>query len=93
MPNNVAGGSDMALPQDIDQEKLAEFTLAILWLTAHGREGHMRVWKSIDWDAMDLLFQKGWIDDPKSKNKSVALTLEGIASARKCYEKHLLRRS
>lgn len=87
------GEVDMALPQDIDQEKLAELTLAILSLTAHGDREHTRVWKGVDWDAMNLLFQKGWIDDPKSKNKSVALTPEGIASARMFYEKHLLKRS
>jgi Mn-dependent DtxR family transcriptional regulator len=41
---------------------------------------------------MNLLFEKGWIDDPKSKNKSVYLTPEGTALARECFEKHLLKR-
>jgi hypothetical protein len=79
----------MPLPHDIDKDKLAEIALAILWLTAHGEEDHVRVWKSIDWDAMNLLYEKGWIEDPKSKNKSVALSAEGRTAARRFYEKHL----
>lgn len=82
----------MPLPDDIDQEKLAEVTLAVLWLTAHGDDDYLRVWKGIDWDAMNLLVEKGWIDDPKSKNKSVALSPEGRAAAKRFYEKHLKKR-
>jgi hypothetical protein len=82
----------MALHPDIDQEKLAELTLAILWLTAEGDGHYMRAWKGIDWAAMNLLFEKGWIGDPKNKNKSVYFTAEGLASARECFEKHLLKR-
>lgn len=82
----------MPMPDDIDQEKLAEVVLAVLWLTAHGDDDHLRVWKGVDWDAMNLLFEKGWIDDPKSKNKSVALSSEGRVLAKVFYEKHLLKR-
>jgi hypothetical protein len=79
----------MPLPDDIDKEKLSELALAILWLTAHGDEDHVRVWKGFDWDAMNLLYEKGWIEDPKSKNKSVALSAEGKALAKQFYAKHL----
>jgi hypothetical protein len=41
---------------------------------------------------MNLLFEKGWIDDPKSRNKSVALSSEGRALAEAFYEKHLRKR-
>ena len=81
----------MPLPPDIDQDKVAELALAILWLSAHGDEECMRVWKGIDWDAMNLLFEKGWIQDPKSKAKSVSLTPEGIILAKQFYEKHLVK--
>jgi hypothetical protein len=63
----------MDLPEELNSEKLAEAALAILSLTLH--EG--RVWKGLDWDLMDLLFQKGWISDPKSKARSVVLTDQG----------------
>ena len=62
------------LPKDIDLDKLAEAALAILSLTLH--DGG-RVWKGLDWDLMDLLHEKGWIEDPHSKAKSVLLTEEG----------------
>lgn len=81
----------MALPDDIDQEKLAEIVLAVLWLSAHDNHG-ARVWKNVDWDAMNLLHEKGWIDNPRSKSKSVALSPEGETLATRFYEKHLLKR-
>ena len=37
----------------------------------------MRAWKSFDWDAINRLHEKGLIDDPVSKAKSVWLTDEG----------------
>ena len=57
----------MPIPDDIDSDKLAEIALALLWLTEHGDRGDARVWKGIDWDVLDLLYQRGWIGDPKSK--------------------------
>jgi hypothetical protein len=45
-------------PPDVDADKLAEAAIAILSLTLH--DGG-RVWKSLDWDLMDLLQEKGWI--------------------------------
>jgi hypothetical protein len=53
---------------------LAEAAIAILSLTLH--DGG-RVWKSRDWDLMDLLQEKGWIVDARSSAKSVVLTAEG----------------
>lgn len=67
----------MALPDDLDHEKLAEVALAILSLTQHTTGPQQRVWKGLDWDLMELLHQQGWISDPRSKAKSVALTPEG----------------
>jgi len=56
---------------DIDTDKLDDAALAILSLTLHdGR----RVWKNLDWAITDRLFQKGLIDDPKGKSKSMVLT-------------------
>ena len=72
------------LPSDLDTDKLAEAALAILSLTLH--DG--RVWKALDWDLMDVLFQKGWILDPVSKAKSVPLTEEGEKLAEQFLLKH-----
>ena len=79
----------MSIPDDADAEKVAEVALALLWLGAHDDDGMTRAWKSVDWDVTDLLHEKGWISDPKSKAKSVLLTREGERLAEAYFEKHL----
>lgn len=37
---------------------------------------------------MDLLYQRGWIIDPKNKNQSVVLTKAGLAQAGAMLVKH-----
>jgi predicted transcriptional regulator len=37
----------------------------------------VRAWKGMAWEVMDRLYEKGYISDPKNKNKSVYLTEEG----------------
>lgn len=78
----------MPIPEGTDEEKLAEAALAILWLGVHGDEHTARVWKNMDWDVTDMLHEKGWISDPKSKAKSVMLTEEGERLAQEYFEKH-----
>jgi hypothetical protein len=67
----------MPLPKDLDQDKLAEAALAILGLTAHRFHTQTRVWKGMDWDLLAVLHERGWIEDPVGKAKSIALTEEG----------------
>jgi len=62
----------------IDNNKIDDATLALLLLTLHD---HGRVWKSFDWETMNRLHEKGFISDPKGKQKSVVLTEEGQARA------------
>ena len=71
----------MALPENIDKEKLAEVALAILSLGACGDEYEARVWKGLDWEITDLLFINGWIGNPKGKSKSLVLTEVGEKQA------------
>ena len=71
----------MALPPHLNQQKLSEVALAILGLTAFRDHQVVRAWKGMDWDLLDVLYQKGWIDDPKGKAKSVVLTDEGARLA------------
>jgi hypothetical protein len=75
------------LPSTLDHDKLAEAALALLALTLDGG----RVWKALDWDLMNLLYQKGWISDPVSKAKSVILTEQGEALPREFLLKHFGR--
>lgn len=62
----------------LNPQKIEESALALLWLTLH--DG-FRVWKSIDWDVMDRLHQKGLISNPANRKKSVELTEEGLQEA------------
>ena len=75
-------------PDWMDTDRLAEAALAILSLTLHD-DG--RVWKSLDWVLMDLLREKGWIVDPRSKAKSVVLTEDGERLAVEFLQKYFGR--
>ncbi len=70
--------------EGLDTQKLCESALALLSLTLH--DG--RAWKGLDWNLMDLILEKGWITDPKSKAKSVVLTDEGERLAGEFLRKH-----
>ena len=70
---------------EYDEEKVAEVTLALLYLSL-GDDG--RAWKGHDWDALDRLFGKNLIADPKNKNKSVLLTEEGVRECERLFKKH-----
>ncbi len=72
---------------DYDTDKVDEAVLALLYLTLCGDRYGARAWKSHDWGALDRLHEKGYIDDPKSKAKSVALTKEGRAKAEELFRK------
>ncbi|NBD95370.1 MAG: hypothetical protein GVY11_02705 [Gammaproteobacteria bacterium] len=78
----------MPIPDDANTEKLAELALAIMWLTVHDDGRGTRVWKSIDWDVTDLLFEKGWISDPRTRAKSVRLSDEAERLGAKVFAEH-----
>lgn len=60
---------------DIDENKVDEAVLALLWLTLHDER---RAWKGFDWGALDRLHRNGLILDPRGKAKSVVLTNQGL---------------
>jgi hypothetical protein len=68
---------------DIDEDKIDQAVLALLSLTLHDGQ---RAWKGHDSDAMDRLYRKGMIDNPRSKTKSVWLTEEGLAESKRLFE-------
>lgn len=51
---------------------------AVLALLATSSFDGGRSWKGYNFDVMNALHQQGLIDDPRSKNKSVWLTEEGL---------------
>lgn len=70
---------------DYDREKVDEIVLALMYLTLHNS---YRAWKGFDWDTLDRLYEKGLIDNPRSKAKSVVLTEEGLAKSASLFMQH-----
>jgi len=68
---------------DIDEQKIDEAVLGLLYLTLD-KQG--RAWKGFDFSAMDRLHEKGFIENPVNRNKSVALTDKGIVESRRLFE-------
>lgn len=68
-----------------DQRRVEDTVLALLHLTAHQDRFGWRAWKSFPWEATDGLHERGLIDDPRSKAKSVALTDEGAELAEQLF--------
>lgn len=73
---------------EYDKNKVDEVVLALLFLNSYEEYNALRAWKSFDWDAMDRLYEKGYITNPKSKAKSVILTEEGRILAEDLFKKH-----
>jgi Domain of unknown function (DUF6429) len=70
-----------------DEAKIDEAVLAVLYLTAWEEHGLTRAWKGIDWNVSNRLHERGLIDDPQNKNKSISFTEEGLALARAAAER------
>ena len=68
----------------IDAEKIDEAVLALLLL---GRHDGDRAWKGFDWEAMNRLYEKGFISDPRGKAKSVEFTEKGLIEAERLLKK------
>ncbi|QEW06604.1 DUF6429 family protein [Nitrincola iocasae] len=69
---------------EIDEEKIDEAVLALLYLTLHDSG---RAWKSFDWDAMNRLHEKELIENPVGKAKSILFTEEGLKESERLFQK------
>ena len=67
---------------EIDRDKIDETILALLHLTMH--DGG-RAWKSFEWEAMNRLHEKGFIENPVNKAKSVVFTAEGLKESERLF--------
>jgi len=66
-----------------DDDKIDRAVLAPLYLGIHDSA---RAWKEFDWNAMNRLYEKGFIADPRGKSKSVVFTEKGLSEARMLLE-------
>jgi hypothetical protein len=71
---------------DIDQEKIEETVLALLYLTSFGDKSGLRVWKGQDWGVMNSLHEKGYISNPATKAKSIVFTEAGQKRSKELFE-------
>lgn len=67
----------------VNKDKIDDAALALLYLTLHD---NYRAWKGFDWDVLSRLHEKGWIDNPVNKNKSVWFTHEGRERAKELFK-------
>jgi hypothetical protein len=78
---------------EYDDDKIADTVLALLTLTMHEEsEFGCRAWKNHDWSVLERLHQRGFIDDPKNKNRSVWLTQAGMERSRELFDKLFAKR-
>lgn len=73
---------------EYDTDKVDEVVLALLVLTLGANSSPYCAWKGHDWEAMNRLHEKGFIEDPHNKNKSVTLTEEGMAKAKILFDRY-----
>ena len=71
-----------------NKDKVDEIVLALMWLVMHSDGDAVRAWKGFDWDTLDRLHEKGFISDPKSKAKSVALSNQAVELSEALFKKN-----
>jgi Domain of unknown function (DUF6429) len=72
---------------NIDQGKIEQTVLALLYQTSFDDKFGLRAWKGYDWGVMNSLHEKGYISNPATKAKSVTLTEEGAKRSKELFEK------
>ena len=72
---------------DYDTDRVDDATLALMSLGIHGDRESTRAWKGFDWGALDRLHARGYISDPQSKARSVALSPGGIERSRVLFDR------
>ena len=53
----------------IDERKVNEISLALLYLTTFKDKWGFRAWKGYSWDVLDRLHESGFIEDSWSKSQ------------------------
>jgi Domain of unknown function (DUF6429) len=67
----------------LNTDKIDDAALALLYLTL---QDDRRAWKGLDWGVLGRLHDKGMIDNPVGKVKSVVFTDEGLQRAKALFE-------
>ena len=76
---------------EIDEQKMDEVVLALLYYTRFKDGVNTRAWKSYEWSILDRLHEKGFIDNPQSKSKSVVLFESAVVEGEKLVNKYFAK--
>ena len=76
---------------DIDEEKVDDMVLALLYLTTFEDKPRLRAWKGHSWDVLDRLHRKDYISDPATKARSVFSTEVGAKRSQELFEKYFTK--
>jgi hypothetical protein len=76
---------------DIDEEKVDNMVLALLYLTTFEDKPRLRAWKGHSWEVLDRLHRKDYISDPATKARSVFLTEVGAKRSQELFEKYFTK--
>ena len=72
----------------VNWDKVDQAALALMHLTTFTeRGGTARSWKGFDWDVLDRMFARGWISDPRSKARSVAVSEAAVRLSKELFER------
>jgi hypothetical protein len=73
---------------EFDKERVDEMILALLYLTSSHDQYATRAWKGLDWEAMDRLYKKGYISDPRGRSPTIVLSEAGAKLSKELFFKH-----
>jgi len=78
---------------DYNEDKIDEYTLALLYLVTHERHEGLgaRAWKGFDWETLNRLHKKGYITNPVVTAKSVTMTEEGFRKSQELFKRHFIK--
>jgi uncharacterized protein DUF6429 len=60
---------------EYDTDAIDDATLALMYLTMTHK--NTATWKGYDWETTDRLHEKGFLENPATRNKSIGFTEEG----------------
>jgi len=76
------------IEMEYDKDKEDDLVLSLMYLGMFTKHSVRRAWKSFDWDALDRLHEKGYISNPRSAAKSVAVNDSRAKMAESLFKKH-----
>jgi hypothetical protein len=76
---------------EINEAKVDDMVLALLYLTTFEDKPLLRAWKGHDWDVLGRLHRRDYISDPATKAKSVVLSEAGAKRSKQLFEKYFTK--